>query len=644
MAKLSLWLLTMDAQRPFGFLDDRLVLGDSLLGVVSADQLETLHIDPVAGQRLHESGFDFSDSWRTTIGAAADIRRKIAAHGVSSIRDVEFKQNLLMQAQQATGELDAVADYLTGVGLANASATAKKSDTAFIAARIEIGNRLGSGCDALSALGGTLIQHGRPVGISEREPLHWPLVFPEVLSDNSDPGFDAIVGNPPFLGGKKISGAIGNDYLAWLVRYDGGRVRGNVDLAARFVLRAQRLLNSRGQLGFICTNTLVQGDTLEVGMAQAVQRGISIRKGLTSHKWPSSSANLEIVEFWASMATIAINGERILDGDLVPQIGADLQLIGRATGPKYRLSENAELAFQGANVLGTGFTLSDVEAAELIERDRRNAEALAPFVIGQDLNQRPDHSASRWIINFQDWALERAERYPDLIDIVRRKVKPQRDELPDYKRRVRESWWRFEHQAPALYRAIAEFNHVLAIARVSSSVTAVRVPRGPVYSEKCIIFASDSFSLMAFLASSVHVSWVVRYTSTLETRINYAPSDVFLTLPRPASTRLLHELGERLDSERRQLMLSRGWRLTTTYNHVNGPSDLDPQIVNLREIHTAIDYEVLDAYGWSDLDPEIGHHQTTIGIRWTFSPAARFEVLDRLLEENQRRHAAEGKS
>jgi hypothetical protein len=147
--------------------------------------------------------------------------------------------------------------------------------------------------------------------------------------------------------------------------------------------------------------------------------------------------------------------------------------------------------------------------------------------------------------------------------------------------------------------------------------------------------------LMAFLASSVHVSWVVRYTSTMRTDINYSPSDVFLSLPRPEPTALLHELGERLDKERRKLMLGRGWGLTTAYNHVHDPADHDPAIVNLRNIHAAIDLEVLNAYGWSDLDPEIGHHQTTIGTRWTFSPTARFELLDLLREENQRRHAVE---
>jgi hypothetical protein len=54
-------------------------------------------------------------------------------------------------------------------------------------------------------------------------------------------------------------------------------------------------------------------------------------------------------------------------------------------------------------------------------------------------------------------------------------------------------------------------------------------------------------------------------------------------------------------------------------------------------LHVQIYEAVLSAYGWNDVDPEIGHHGTKIGVRWTVSPRARFELLDRLLVENHRR-------
>ena len=94
---------------------------------------------------------------------------------------------------------------------------------------------------------------------------------------------------------------------------------------------------------------------------------------------------------------------------------------------------------------------------------------------------------------------------------------------------------------------------------------------------------------------------------------------------------------------RRGLMMGRSWGLTTTYNHVHDPDEHDPSIMQLRDIHVAIDEAGMRAYGWEDLDLKIGHHPTKIGIRWTVSTEVRFELLDRLLEENLRRYAEENR-
>jgi hypothetical protein len=125
----------------------------------------------------------------------------------------------------------------------------------------------------------------------------------------------------------------------------------------------------------------------------------------------------------------------------------------------------------------------------------------------------------------------------------------------------------------------------------------------------------------------------------MRTDIRYAPSDVFLTLPRPDLTPDLEELGKALDTERRELMLDRALGLTKLYNQVHSPAVTDPEIRRLRELHAEIDLAVRDAYGWTDLELDIGHHLTKIGTRWTVSPDARFEILDRLLVENHRRAA-----
>ena len=91
MAKLSLWLITMDRERPFGFLDDRLKWGDSLLGLVSVEQLESLHVDGKEGRRLHHGTLDIAEGWLNRLQQAADKRRSITAQSVTTIRDVNTR-------------------------------------------------------------------------------------------------------------------------------------------------------------------------------------------------------------------------------------------------------------------------------------------------------------------------------------------------------------------------------------------------------------------------------------------------------------------------------------------------------------------------------------------------------------------------
>jgi hypothetical protein len=629
MAKLSLWLVTMDRERPFGFLDDRLVAGDSLLGLASLDQLTTLHAHPDGGP----SELPYAAGWEDLLARAADLRRQITAHPVANPRDVAYKTSLLLEAGTITADLQVVADAVTGVGLHAAPLPQRRADALFTGLAISVGNADGSYDEALAERV-ALVQAGRPGAATPRTPLHWPVAFPEVFADTATPGFDAIIGNPPFLGGKKISGAMGDDYLAWLARWEGRGVRGNADLAARFVLRAERLLSRRGQLGYIATNTLVQGDTLEVGLGQAAERGLKVRRGAPSHPWPSASANLEIVNVWASRAPVALDGLRVLAGEEVPAIGADLEPVGRISGRPQRLPENEDLAWQGSIVLGLGFTLTVEDARALEAAEPHNAEVVRPYIIGRDLNQRPDSSASRWIIDFQDWAIEHASRYALAFAIVEAKVRPERQRQA--RSAYRDRWWRFAEEKPGLYRRLRDASSVIAVAQTSNALMPIVVPAQQVFDQTCIVFAGLDVGELAALSSAAHTCWVMRYGLTMRTDLRYTPSDVFLTLPRPQPTPDLHRLGERLDTERRALMLGRGWGLTRTYNAVHDPAVRDPEVVALRDLHAQIDAAVMSAYGW-DLDLEIGHHPTKIGTRWTVSRRARFELLDLLLEENHRR-------
>jgi hypothetical protein len=103
----------------------------------------------------------------------------------------------------------------------------------------------------------------RTANSEQRSPFHWPLEFPEVFVDidvlGQPCGFDAVVGNPPFLGGSKITGEMGTDYREYLVEALAGAARGSADLCAYFFLRAFENLRPGGNLALLATNTIAQG-------------------------------------------------------------------------------------------------------------------------------------------------------------------------------------------------------------------------------------------------------------------------------------------------------------------------------------------------------------------------------------------------
>jgi hypothetical protein len=131
------------------------------------------------------------------------------------------------------------------------------------------------------------------------------------------------------------------------------------------------------------------------------------------------------------------------------------------------------------------------------------------------------------------------------------------------------------------------------------------------------------------------------YSSSLETRINYSPTDCFETFPFPEKQTSLQEIGKTYHEFRRHLMLSHQEGLTKTYNRFHHADETSLDIQRLRELHVAMDNAVAAAYGWDDLDLGHGFHATKQGIRFTVSESARREVLARLLKLNHERYEEE---
>jgi hypothetical protein len=335
----------------------------------------------------------------------------------------------------------------------------------------------------------------------------------------------------------------------------------------------------------------------------------------------------------------------VLDGREVPEITSGLTAKRRQGGEPRQLAEHLGESFQGSILVGRGFVLDADEAQRLISEDSRNRSVVRPYLGGQELNNDPEHRPSRWAIDFFDMPEEEARSFPSCWAIVEAKVKPERQRRrPDGSFALRspqpQRYWQYADKRPALYRLLKTVDTSVVTAQVGTQMP-VRVSSNQILDAKIIAFPRATDSMWGALTSAFHQLWVVQWTTTLQTTLTYVPTRVFDTFPFPREDEVVAETMRRLSEYRANLMRDHAEGLTKTYNKVNNPEEQAAPIQGLRDLHIALDHAVRAAYDWSDLALDHCHWETPQGMRFTVSPAAKDELLDRLLELNHERYAAE---
>ena len=470
-------------------------------------------------------------------------------------------------------------------------------------------------------------------------------------------GFDCILGNPPYLGRKNLSGTLGYpmcEYVRW--KFDPV---GLSDLVVFFLRRIHGLLQDGGFTAIITTNSIVDGDVRKDGLDQVVAAGAQINMAVRGMKWPGT-ANL-VVSLLA-FHNGKWSGPRMLDNQPATLINAFFEE-GEHLGEPDTIVENRDRVFQGSIFLGDGFLLTHDDAKRMSASDPRNADVIMPIINGKELNNAPDQAPGRSIINFWDWPLERAQEYREPFSIVVEKVKPDREKQKD--KGGREFWWRFLRPRMEMVSRIQNLPRCFVAVWVTKYLNFSLQPTDIIFSNSCYVFTTDRWDLFAVVQSTLHEVWARKYSGSLETRLRYSPSDCFDTFAFPSglwetADSGLAGLGERYHAHRKALMQTLWLGLTKIYNlfHARDLSrDMVSQVskkdavtaaagfdalIELRRLHVALDLEVRDAYGWFDLDLEHGFHEIETlpendRVRYTISPAARREVLKHLLAENHTR-------
>jgi len=642
LAKLSLWLVTLARNHPFTFLDHALKCGDSLIGL-RREQIGAFHW---LEQKDHGPLFEGITS---SVDEASRYRK--ALHALGDAGDPE-KRRLHWEAESELHDARLAGDLVVAAFFDGKKTKDRKEKLTACRQVYDVYKTEGKALPARDICD-QLRDRDKPV-----VPFHWDIEFPEVF-DRANPGFDAFVGNPPFAGKNTTAAANAPGFPEWL-QASHRASHGNSDIVAHFFRTAFDLLRRNGSFGLIATNTIGQGDTRTTGLRWICTHGGAIYKARKRIRWPGAAA---VVVSVVHVYKGDHEGPYDLDGRSAPMITAFLFHAGGHETPK-ALEANKGKSFVGSYVLGMGFTFDDTdkkgiatpiaEMHRLIEKDPRNAERIFPYIGGKELNTNPTLKHHRYVIDFGEMSEGQARQWPDLYNIVQKRVKPERALKKD--KGAREKWWQFIRPRPELRRALFGLDRAMVIARISQTFAFTFIASNQVINEKIIVFPSESLTLFANLQARVHEVWSRLLSTTLKDDLQYTPSDCFDTFPLLPTSHVgssFENIPKKYLEMRNMLMKNKNIGLTQLYNFFHNSNCCDQLIIELRELHEAMDKAVLTAYGWDDiptnceflLDYEIDDEAWPASkkkpYRLCWPDEVRDEVLARLLDLNQKRYAEE---
>jgi hypothetical protein len=632
LAKLSLWLVTLSKGRPFGFLDHNLRRGDSLLGISRLEQLTALSLKPSDTRQ----GRLFGKAIEKAVAEAVELLRKLQEIPIRDIRDVEAIATLDADARKKLEAAELLADAFIGVVFAAEGADVE-SRVAVLAADAD--RVLRKEPQAVAALlRRTLADLSKDSARGEaRRLLHWPLAFPRVFQRGS--GFDAIIGNPPMLGGRRISFRHSDALLAYLKRWLLGPA-GTTDLCVYFLLRAALLVGKPGFIGLVLSDIVAQGESRTNGLERLLTEGFTVYSCVPSRTWPGP-AGVKIAH--VHLTNVEWTGKIAVDGAQVEgRISSFLQIEAehKIESPR-ELVDNEGLAFSGHYLMGQGFVVSAREASRLRARRASNAEVLFPLIRGDDINNTVEQTSGNWAINFSMRSLEECQRnYPECLEIVRATVKPERDLVKG--KAERERWWQFARARPALESAAQSFDQLIVIPFTAKYIFPTFVSTRSVFAHPIVVVVRPSAELYACLQSSVHELWVWQFCSTSLDLLRYTATTVLSTFPFPAPTDDLKRVGADYYAYRQQLIKDRDVGLTEIYNLFHAENEESPDILQLRRLHEQLNGTVIAAYGWTDIPASMGFFAANRlpkgnNLRFTLSDTTRRELLYRLIHLNLQR-------
>jgi methylase of polypeptide subunit release factors len=404
---------------------------------------------------------------------------------------------------------------------------------------------------------------------------------------------DAIIGNPPFLGGKHMRKALGDEYVDKIFA-KFSNVKDSVDFCSYWFRLAHDNIDENGRIGLVGTNSIRQGKSRVATLDYITQSQGYIHETISTQPWSGEAKVHVSIVNWSKRTSEKL----YLDNKLVTYINSSLQSTIDVT-KAVQLEANKKLCFQGVLPVGEKFIVTEQQVKEWIKADSKNKEVLKLFSMGENLATNPHGKPKRWIIDFNQMPVEEASLYRLPFEYIKIHVKSEREKNRDAG--ARRYYWRFLRPRPAMRKNMSSLSLCFAVGRVSKWGRFIPYPVEWLPGDKTVIVTTDDFYIFGILSSSTHLIWVKAQEGTLKADIAYAHEICFFAFPSPQE--VSSDLTERIRSKAKELheyrskqMDIKNCGITTLYNEFfNEPTS------QLYKIHNELDTLVVKAYGF---DPE----------------------------------------
>jgi hypothetical protein len=597
LAKLSLWLATLAKDHPFTFLDHSIRCGDSLVGLIKT-QIAEFHWEPGQNRVWGQ------DDIERRIEAATRARKELIEADEDFVSP-ELKAQRLKTADEHLNYVRKLGDCVIAAFFAGKNKKEREEKRNALLGQVTEFYRSWKLELSPDAVVKELRSGKFPV-----VPFHWGIEFPEVFGRGNGGGFDGIVGNPPFLRGRSISGYYGDIYLQYLQSAFPG-AGGQADYVVYFFRAALSRVHDMGAFGLVATKTISQGDSRASGLGWISRHGGTVYAAIRQVDWPGDAA---VAVSYVFICKGTLPGPHFLDGRPVRRISAYLFPQGPDEEPA-QLCANAERCYKAVDTGGMHFVFDSHNhkaypvclLKSILANEPDSAQVVRPFIGGDEILTHSDHHHDRFVIDFGEKSLSEAEKHPSLLALVEQGAR---------KPRIGKWWW-FHRRRPEMTAALEGMSRYLARPYVSTYSAFVFLPAGTILSSPHCAFAYDSYNPFSILQSRIHECFIAFLGPTLEDRPVYTPSDCFETFPFPRnfeSNPHLESIGQSYYDFRAALMIRNNEGLTKTYNRFHdrdhdgtgiegrSPADVIADTNQLRDLHAAMDRAVLDAYGWVDID------------------------------------------